>query len=102
MTFPTDKDLLLAFCGCDLERFTLTRGALKQKWPVCGCNKSMRIKNVPASAFSIDHCIGSGACESVAAWLGMRLVFFSWKSFLAESDMATSMTSSEGMSHQSG
>ena len=52
MTFLTDKELLLAFCGCDLERFTLTRGALKQKWPVCGCNKSMRIKNVPTSAFS--------------------------------------------------
>ena len=52
MTFLTDNNLVLAFCGCDLERFTLTRGALKQKWPVCGCNKAMRIKNVPTSAFS--------------------------------------------------
>ena len=52
MTFPTDKDLLLASCGCELEKFTLTRGALKQQWPICGCNKAMRIKNATASPLS--------------------------------------------------
>lgn len=41
---------VVAVCECGAEEKSTTYRTLKNKWPVCSCKQSMKIKKDPANA----------------------------------------------------
>lgn len=39
-------DKVTAVCECGLEKRTTTYRTLKNKWPVCSCKQSMKVKSL--------------------------------------------------------
>jgi len=63
MTSHTEPMLMRAVCGCGLEAQLITRQWLKKEWPVCYCDKPMRIENV--STESLPDCLRMGNARRV-------------------------------------